>query len=78
LFHGKEKEHGLTYVAFSRILAIEQMNIGQGFSLDRLTIDISKGFKLKKRPEEDDRLQKQKYFIIYFDYSFIFHVSYCF
>jgi hypothetical protein len=57
-FLGKEeKEHGLTYVAFSRILAIEQMYVGQGFSLDRLTTDISKGFKLKKRLEEDDRLQ---------------------
>ncbi len=53
----EEKEHGLTYVAFSRILAIEQMYVGQGFSLDRLTTDISKGFKLKKRLEEDDRLQ---------------------
>jgi hypothetical protein len=57
-FLGKEeKEHGLTYVAFSRILAIEQMYVGQGFSLDRLTTDISKGFKLKKRLQEDDRLQ---------------------
>jgi hypothetical protein len=52
-----EKEHGLTYVAFSRILAIDQMFVGQGCSLDRLTTEISKGFKLKKRLEEDDRLQ---------------------
>ena len=57
-FLGKEeKEHGLTYVAFSRILAIEQMFVGQVFSLDRLTTDISKGYKLKKRLEEDERLQ---------------------
>jgi hypothetical protein len=53
----EEKEDGLTYVAFSRILAIEQMFIGQGFSLDRLTTEISKGYKIKKRLEEDDRLQ---------------------
>jgi hypothetical protein len=33
------------------------MYVGQEFSLDRLTTDISKGSKLKKRPEEDDRLQ---------------------
>jgi hypothetical protein len=50
----EEKERGLTYVAFSRILAIEQIYVGQGFSL---TTDISEGFKLKKRLEEDDRLQ---------------------
>ena len=57
-FLGKEvKEHGLTYVAFSRILAIEQLFVGQGFSLNRLTTDISKGCKLKKRLEEDERLQ---------------------
>jgi hypothetical protein len=58
----EEKEHGLTYVGltyvgFSRILAIEQMFVGQGFSLDRLTTEISKEYKLKKRLEEDDRLQ---------------------
>jgi hypothetical protein len=54
----------------------------QGFSLDRLTSQISKGFKLKKRLEGDDRLQmlyeETKVFIIYFDYSFIFCVFFCF
>jgi hypothetical protein len=53
----EEKEHGLTYVAFSRILAIKKMFVGQRFSLDRLTTEISKGYKLKKRLEEDDKLQ---------------------
>jgi hypothetical protein len=53
----EEKEQGLSYVALSRILAIEQMFVGQGFSLDRLTTEISKGYKLKKRLQEDDRLQ---------------------
>jgi hypothetical protein len=38
-------------------LAIEQMYGDQGFSLDRLTSQISKGFKLKKRLEGDDILQ---------------------
>jgi hypothetical protein len=33
------------------------MCVGQGFSLDRSTTDTPKGFELKKRPEEDDRLQ---------------------
>jgi hypothetical protein len=40
-----------------QILAIEQTFVGQGCSLDRLTTEISKGYKLKKRLEEDDRLQ---------------------
>jgi hypothetical protein len=53
-------------------LAIEQMFVGQGFSLDRLTTEISKGYKLKKRLEEDNRLQmlyeETKGFMIFFDY----------
>jgi hypothetical protein len=52
-----EVDHGLTYVDFSRILAIEQLFVGQGCSLDRLTTKLSKGLKLKKIVEEDDRLQ---------------------
>jgi hypothetical protein len=40
----------------SRILAIEQSFVGQGFSLDRLKTKISNGVKLKIRLKEDDRL----------------------
>jgi hypothetical protein len=34
----EEKEHGLTYVTFSRILAIEQLFVGQGCSSDRMIL----------------------------------------
>jgi hypothetical protein len=42
-----ELEHGLTYVASSRILAIEQLFVGQGCSLDRFTTKILNGLKQK-------------------------------
>ena len=64
----KEKEHGLTYVGLSRVLTPEQINIGPGCSLERLTTKISSGFRLKVRLVEDKRLDvlyetcKQYYF----------------
>jgi hypothetical protein len=42
-------------------LAIEHLFVGQGCSLDRLTTEISKGYKLKKILEEDNRLQMLLY-----------------
>jgi hypothetical protein len=45
-----EKEHGLTYVGMSRILACEQIDIGPGCSLKEWTT------RLKVRLIEDIRL----------------------
>jgi hypothetical protein len=42
-----EKEHGLTYVAMSRVLECAQIDIGPGCSLERLTTKISSGSRLK-------------------------------
>ena len=52
----REKEHGLTYVGMSRVLTHEQISIGAGCSLERLTTKISSGSKLKVRLIEDVRL----------------------
>jgi hypothetical protein len=56
LLGDKEKEHGLTYVGFSRVLKHEQLDIGPGCSLERLTTKISNGYRLKRRLIEDIRL----------------------
>jgi hypothetical protein len=37
LLDENEKEHGLTYVGMSRVLACEQIDTGPGCSLERLT-----------------------------------------
>jgi hypothetical protein len=50
-----EKEHGLTYVGKSRVLACEQIDIGPGCSLVRLTTKISSGSRLKVILIEDKR-----------------------
>jgi hypothetical protein len=52
----QEKEHGLTYVGISRVLTHEQISIGAGCSLERLTTKISSGSKLKVRLIENMRL----------------------
>ena len=40
----------------SRVEICEQLNIGSGCSLERLTTKISKGYRLIKRLVEDKRL----------------------
>ena len=52
----REKEHRLNYVGMSRVLTHEQISIGAGCSLERLTTTISSGSKLKIRLIEDVRL----------------------
>ena len=52
-----EKEHGLTFVALSRSTDINNVFLGAGRSLERLTTKISSGYKLKQRIVEDNRLQ---------------------
>jgi hypothetical protein len=46
LLRDEEKEHGLTYVGMSRVEGYVQMNIGPGFTLDRISTQISKGRRL--------------------------------
>jgi hypothetical protein len=71
----KELERGLAYVAFSRILVIEQLFVGQGCSLDRFITKVLQGLKIKLQLEEDDRLNmmynKQKDYMICNDTDYI-------
>jgi ATP-dependent DNA helicase PIF1 len=52
----KEKEHGLTYVGFSRTRRLEDVGLDGGISLDRITTKIKDQKKLKVRLREDRRL----------------------
>ena len=52
----KEAEHGVSYVAFSRVRRFQDIGIIGGVSGDRLTTQISKQEKLKHRLAEDTRL----------------------
>ena len=51
-----EKEHGLSYVAFSRATKLSDIGITGGISGSRLTTKISNMLKVKKRLKEDERL----------------------
>jgi hypothetical protein len=51
-----EKEYGLTYVGLSRVLACEQIDIGPGCSLKRLTTKILSSSIFKVGLIEDIRL----------------------
>ena len=53
----KEKEHGLSYVAFSRSTRFCDNGIIGGLSRERLTTKISQQQKLVKRRQEDQRLR---------------------
>lgn len=53
----KEAEHGLSYVAFSRVRRFCDIGIIGGVSGDRLTTKISNQEKLKQRLSEDIRLR---------------------
>ena len=52
-----EKEHGTSYVAFSRATKLSNICVGSGFSVERLTTMISKGKRLINRLVEVERLQ---------------------
>lgn len=54
----KEKECGLSYVAFSRATTISNIGIIDGVSCERLTTKINNSDKMKKRQEEDARLRR--------------------
>ena len=51
-----EREHGLSYVAFSRATRLSNIGIIGGMDGPRLTSAISKLKKLKNRVKEDERL----------------------
>ena len=53
-----EKEHGLSYVAFSRVRRFQDLGVLGGCSLERLTTKISGQKKLKNRLDEDARLAR--------------------
>jgi len=52
----KEAEHGLSYVAFSRVRRFQDIGIKGGISKVRLTTLISQQQKLINRKREDKRL----------------------
>ena len=54
----KEKEHGLTYVAMSRVQRLSDIGILSVFTLQRFTDSIKKHKKMKGRISEEKRLAK--------------------
>ena len=54
----REKEHGLSYVGFSRATKLSDIGITGGMSGNCLTSKISKMAKLKKRLKEDKLLDR--------------------
>ena len=52
-----EKEHGLTYVAISRVKRLENVGIEGGLSLERLTTMIKNQPKMRVRLREEVRLR---------------------
>ena len=55
----EEKEHGLTYTAFSRVTRFSDIGIADGFTAERLTSKIRKNKKVKPRMMEE-RKSKEK------------------
>ena len=56
----REKEHGLIYVAFSRVTKFSNLGIkdSEGISKNRLCIKIRNHPKMNKRILEEERLKK--------------------
>ena len=53
----REREHGLTYVAFSRATKFENIGIEGGLSLACFTTSIREHSKMSARLAEEDRLR---------------------
>jgi hypothetical protein len=51
-----EREHGLSYVGFSRTRKLSDMGVDGGINADRITTKIKNQKKLKVRLVEDRRL----------------------
>jgi hypothetical protein len=54
----REKEHGLTYVVFSRVKKLRNLGIIGGLSLERFTTRIQQQKKMRPRREEERRMQE--------------------
>jgi ATP-dependent DNA helicase PIF1 len=52
-----EKEHGLTYVAFSRATKLRNIGIEGGLTCERFTVKIKNQAKMKARKDEEQRLR---------------------
>ena len=52
-----EKEHGLTYVAFSRVKKLEDIGIVGDFSRERFTLKIANQSKMAPRRREERRIR---------------------
>ena len=52
-----EKEHGITYVVFSRATIFSDIGIKDGITLNRLCTIIKKQNKMDERKEEEKRLK---------------------
>ena len=55
----EEKEHGLTYTAFSRVTRFSDIGIADGFTAERLTPKIRKNKKVKPRILEERKLKEK-------------------
>ena len=53
----KEREHGLSYVAFSRATKLSDIGITGGLAQNCLITSVSSQKKLHRRLEEDKRLE---------------------
>ena len=53
----EEKEHGLTYVAFSRVKKLEDIGIVGDFSRERFTLKIANQSKMAPRKREERRIR---------------------
>jgi hypothetical protein len=53
----KEKEHGLTYVVFSRATMLENIGIVGGLTKERLCCKVQKHAKMRPRMAEESRLR---------------------
>ena len=53
-----EKEHGLTYTAFSRATRLTDIRLLNGITRNRLTIKIANQAKMEPRKKEERRLDR--------------------
>ena len=55
----QEREHGISYVAFSRATTLDNIGLIRGISLNRLTNQIKNNAKMAPRILEETRLEEQ-------------------
>ena len=52
----KERSPGITFIALSRNMDVNELLIGNAISLERLTTEITRSEAFKSRRREDERL----------------------